>query len=337
MKVDGMLGGGFDAIGDQARRLEADGYDGGVTAETSHDPFLPLLLAAQATERLEIATGVAIAFARTPMTLATVANDLQLASQGRFALGIGSQIKPHIERRFSMPWSHPAARMREFVLAMRAIWSAWHTGEKLEFRGEFYTHTLMTPFFSPGPNPYGPPKVMLAAVGDKMTEVAGEVADGMILHPFTTERYVREVTLESLQRGFAAGGKTRGDFTLACPVFVLTGTNDEEWAAARKGTREQIAFYGSTPGYHGVLRVHGWEDVGTELNQLSKKGEWVAMGDLISDEMLETFAVVAAPDDLADGIVARYGDMLDRCSFDAPYAADPEIWKQLVADLKAAG
>ena len=162
MKVDGILGGGFDAIGDQARKLEADGYDGGTTAEMGHDPFFPLLLAAQATERLEVATGVAIAFARTPMTLAMMANDVQLASKGRFALGIGSQIKPHIERRFSMPWSHPAPRMREFILAMRAIWAAWNTGEKLDFRGEFYTHTLMTPFFSPGPNPYGPPKVMLA-------------------------------------------------------------------------------------------------------------------------------------------------------------------------------
>ena len=199
MKVDGMLGGGFDGVAAQARQLEADGYDGGVTAEMGHDPFFPLVLAAQATERLEVATGVAIAFARTPMTLAMVANDVQLAAKGRFSLGIGSQIKPHIERRFSMPWSHPAARMREFVLAMRAIWSAWSTGEKLDFRGEFYTHTLMTPFFSPGPNPYGPPKVMMAAVGDKMTEVAGEVADGMILHPFTTEKYVRDVTLPGLR------------------------------------------------------------------------------------------------------------------------------------------
>ncbi len=338
MKVDGILGGDFAGLGEQARTLEADGYDGGTTAEMGHDPFFPLVLAAQATERLEVATGVAIAFARTPMTLAMIANDVQLAAKGRFALGIGSQIKPHIERRFSMPWSHPAPRMREFILAMRAIWSAWATGEKLDFRGEFYTHTLMTPFFSPGPNPFGPPPVYLAAVGDKMTEVAGEVADGMILHPFTTERYVREVTLGSLARGFAnAGDKTRADFTLALPLFIVTGTNDEEWATARKGTREQIAFYGSTPGYHGVLRLHGWEEVGLELNQLSKRGEWVAMGELITDEMLETFAVVAAPDDLAAGILARYGDVLDRVSFDAPYASDPEVWKQLIVDLKAAG
>jgi len=201
-----MLGGSFDEIEDRARALEAEGYDGGATAETNHDPFFPLLLAARATERLELSTGVAIAFARTPMTMASIANDLQLASKGRFTLGLGSQIKPHIERRFSMPWSHPAPRMREFILGMRAIWAAWSGEEKLAFKGEFYTHTLMTPFFDPGPNPFGPPKVMLAAVGDLMTEVAGEVADGMILHPFTTERYVREVTLPGLERGFTTSG-----------------------------------------------------------------------------------------------------------------------------------
>jgi probable F420-dependent oxidoreductase len=337
MLIDGGLGGSLDEIGDRARELEAEGYDGGLTAEMGHDPFFPLLLAAQQTDHLELGTGVAIAFARTPMTLAMVANDLQVASKGRFALGLGSQIKPHIERRFSMPWSHPAPRMREFVLALRAIWSAWSTGEKLDFRGEFYTHTLMTPFFSPGPNPYGPPKVRLAAVGDKMTEVAGEVADGMILHPFTTERYVHEVTLPALERGFAKSGRARADFTLSLPVFIVTGTTDEEWAAARKGTREQIAFYGSTPGYHGVLDLHGWGDVGTELNQLSRKGEWVAMGNLVTDEMLETFAVSTAPDDLAPAIRARFGDVLDRISFDAPYNADPEIWRQLVTALHDAG
>jgi probable F420-dependent oxidoreductase len=337
VKIDGMLGGSFDEIEDRARALEAEGYDGGATAETSHDPFFPLLLAARATERLELSTGVAIAFARTPMTMASIANDLQLASKGRFTLGLGSQIKPHIERRFSMPWSHPAARMREFILGLRAIWAAWNGDEKLNFRGEFYTHTLMTPFFDPGPNPYGSPKVMLAAVGDLMTEVAGEVADGMILHPFTTERYVREVTLPGIERGFAKSGRTRADFTLALPVFVVTGTTDEEWEHARTGTKQQIAFYGSTPGYHGVLRLHGWEDVGTKLNELSRKGEWVAMGELITDEMLENFAVVAAPDVLAGAILARYGEILDRLNFDAPYRSDPELWTSVLAQLKAGG
>jgi probable F420-dependent oxidoreductase len=338
MKVDGKLGAGAAAaVIEEARRHEKAGYDGLWSSESAHDPFLPLVLAAEHTGRTELGTAIAVAFARSPMQLAYTAHDLQAYSDGRFLLGLGSQIKPHIERRFSMPWSHPAARMREFVLAMRAIWEAWNTGGKLDFRGEFYTHTLMTPFFSPGPNPYGPPKVMMAAVGDKMTEVAGEVADGMILHPFTTEKYVRDVTLPGLQRGFAAGGQTRADFTLALPLFVVTGTTDDEWAAARKGTREQIAFYGSTPGYHGVLRLHGWEDVGTELNQLSRRGEWVAMGELITDEMLETFAVVAAPDALADAILARYGEILDRLNFDAPYQSDPEVWKSVLHQLKATG
>ncbi len=182
----------------------------------------------------------------------------------------------------------------------------------------------MTPFFDPGPNPFGPPPVMLAAVGDLMTEVAGEVADGMILHPFTTERYVREVTLPGLERGFGKSGRTLADFTLSLPVFVVTGRTDEEWATARTGTKQQIAFYGSTPGYHGVLRQHGWEDIGTELNQLSRKGEWVAMGELITDEMLETFAVVAEPDALAAAILARYGEIVDRLNFDAPYKSDPD-------------
>jgi probable F420-dependent oxidoreductase len=333
MRVDGLLIGSFDEVEDKARALEAAGYGGATTSETSHDPFLTLMAAARATERLELSTEVAIAFARTPMTMAASANDLQLASKGRFTLGLGSQIKPHIERRFSMPWSHPAPRMREFVLAMRAIWEAWHTGGKLDFRGEFYTHTLMTPFFDPGANPYGAPKVLLAAVGEHMTEVAGEVADGMILHPFTTPKYVREVTLPALERGFAVSGRTRADFELTMPVLLVTATTEEEWEVARTGTKAQIAFYGSTPGYHGVLRAHGWEDVGTELNQLSRQGEWVAMGELITDEMLEAFAVIAPPDALAGAIQERYGDLLDRLSFYAAYEADPALWAGVVADL----
>jgi probable F420-dependent oxidoreductase len=336
MYVDGHLGGPLDQAGKRAQDLEARGYDGAHSSETDHDPFLPILLAAAQTDTLELGTAVAIAFARTPMTVAATANDLQFASHGRFTLGLGSQIKPHIERRFSMPWSHPARRMREFVLALRAIWAAWETGEKLEFRGEFYTHTLMTPNFSPGPNPYGAPKVVLAAVGDGMTEVAGEVADGMILHGFTTERYVREVTLPALERGFAAAGKTRADFTVSLPVFVVTGTSDQEWEASRRAAKQQLAFYGSTPGYRGVLELHGWGDLGVELNQLSRQGEWVAMGELISDEVLDAFAVVGEPDALAPAVVVRFGDVVDRVGFDLPRATDPDVWKQALATLHSA-
>ena len=334
MKVDGMLGGTLDTIGPRAAALEKLGYDGAYVAETAHDPFLPIVVAAQSTEHLELGTAIAIAFARTPMTVAMPANDLQLATKGRFLLGLGSQIKPHIERRFSMPWSHPAPRMREFVLAMRAIWASWNDGTKLDFRGDFYTHTLMTPFFNPGPNEYGNPKVILAAVGAKMTEVAGEVCDGMFLHPFTTERYVREVTMPSLERGFAKAGRTRDGFEVGGPMFIVTGTTEEEKAAAATATKQQLAFYGSTPAYRPVLELHGWGEIGDELNTMSKRGEWVEMGELFTDDMLQTFAVVADPDDVAGMLRARFGPLVDRIGFDLPYRADPDALKTIIAKLK---
>ena len=319
-----------------ARELEDLGYDGVFTAETSHDPFLPITLAALETERIELGTGIAVAFARNPMTMATIGNDLQLYTKGRFILGLGSQIKPHIEKRFSMPWSHPADRMREFILAMRAIWGSWADGGKLDFRGEYYRHTLMTPFFNPGPNPYGNPKVFLAAVGERMTEVAGEAADGILLHGFTTEQYVRDVTLPALERGWAKAGKQRSDFELSGPMFVVTGTNEEEYENARRGTKQQIAFYGSTPAYRGVLELHGWGDLQGELNRLSKQGDWVQMGELIDDEMLGTFAVAGEPEEIPGKLLARYGDIVDRISFYAPYKSDPDRWARVVEGFKTA-
>jgi probable F420-dependent oxidoreductase len=337
VKVDGVLiSRGLEGVPEVARELEELGYDGAFSAETAHDPFFPLLLAAEHTERLELVTGIAVAFARSPMTLANLGYDLQAYSQGRFVLGLGSQIKAHIEKRFSMPWSHPAARMRELILAMRAIWACWNDGDKLDFRGEYYRHTLMTPFFNPGPNPYGPPRVFLAAVGARMTEVAGEVADGILLHGFTTERYVREVTLPALERGWARSGKQRGDFEISGPMFVVTGTNEEELAAARGATKQQIAFYGSTPAYRGVLELHGWGDLQGELNRLSKQGEWAAMGELVTDDILETFAVVAEPEDVPRQMLARYGDVLDRISFYAPYKSDPDRWSKVLDGFRAA-
>jgi len=335
MKVDGGIPpAGMSEIARVAKELEDVGYDGAMSAETNHDPFLPLVVAAEHTEHLELGTGIAVAFARNPMTLANTAYDLQAFSKGRFRLGLGSQIKAHIEKRFSMPWSHPAPRMREMVLAIRAIWAAWNGGEKLDFRGEFYRHTLMTPFFDPGPNPYGDPKVLLAAVGELMTEVAGEVADGMILHGFTTERYVREVTLPALERGFAKAGNQRADFEISGPLFVVTGDNDQEIDAARTGTKQQIAFYGSTPAYRGVLELHGWGDLQDDLNRLSKQGQWVEMGELITDDILEAFAVIAAPEDIPKALLARYGDLVDRLSFYAPYQSDPDRWKDVLAGFK---
>jgi len=337
MKVDtGIMAASLGDIGRRAKELEDFGYDGLITAETAHDPFLPLAIAAEHTERIELGTGIAVAFARTPMLTAYTANDLQRASDGRFILGLGSQIKPHIEKRFGMPWSHPAPRMREYILAMRAIWAAWNDGEKLDFRGDFYQHTLMTPFFAPTPNPHGAPRVMLAAVGELMTEVAGEVADGILIHGFTTERYVKEVTLPAVERGLAKAGRPRDEFQVSGPLFVVTGRDEAELARASKGTRQQIAFYGSTPAYRGVLDLHGWGDLQTELNTLSKRGAWTEMGDLIDDEILQTFAVVAEPEGVAAELKSRYGGIVDRCSFYAPYESDPDRWGAVVEDLKRA-
>jgi len=333
MKVDGGIGGQLRDAGQAAATQEAQGYDGLWTAETSHDPFFPLLLASQQTERVELGTGIAVAFARNPMTLAQIAWDLQAASGGRFILGLGSQIKPHITKRFSMPWSHPAARMREMILAIRAVWAAWNDGTKLDFQGDFYTHTLMTPFFNPGPNPHGDARIFLAGVGELMTEVAGEVCDGFLCHGFTTERYLREVTLPALERGAAKAGRTLGDIEISGPAFVVTGTNDEEMAASIAGTKQQIAFYGSTPAYRGVLDLHGWGGLQDDLNKMSKEGKWKEMGELITDEILHTFAVVAEPEQIASGLEERYGDVVQRISFYAPYASDPERWRSVMDQL----
>ncbi|MCU1357668.1 MAG: putative oxidoreductase [Acidimicrobiales bacterium] len=335
MLVDGGIGSDLAKAAEAAKGQEDLGFDGLWAAETNHDPFLALTLAAEHTQRIQLGTGIAVAFARSPMTLAQTAYNLNAFSEGRFLLGLGSQIKPHITRRFSMPWSHPAARMREFILAMRAIWTSWEEGSKLDFRGDFYEHTLMTPFFNPGPNPFGAPKVFLAAVGELMTKVAGEVADGMLCHGFTTESYLREITLPALGSGLDASGRTRSDIQLSLPSFVVTGTTDEERAAAAKGVREQIAFYGSTPAYRGVLEHHGWGDLQGELNALSKDGRWVDMGERITDEMVDTFAVVAEPEAVAAGLLGRFGDLVDRVSFYLPYRADPAMLTTAVEQLRA--
>ncbi len=339
MKVDGNIGIDLATVAENAKEVEAAGYSGAWTAETAHDPFLPLLLAAEHTSEMEIGTSIAVAFARSPMTTANTAWDLQAYSKGRFVLGLGSQIKPHIEKRFSMEWSHPAARMREFVMAMRAIWHTWQTGDKLEFRGEFYKHTLMTPFFTPDKDElgdFGTPKVFLAGVGPLMTEVAGEVCDGFICHGFTTEKFLREVTIPALQRGREKAGKTMEGFEVVGPSFVVTGNTDEEMEKAAVGTRQQIAFYGSTPAYKGVLELHGWGGLQEELNGLSKQGEWAKMGTLIDDEILNTFAVVGEPEGIAPELSKRYGDVIQRISFYAPYASDPDRWASVMAALKAA-
>ncbi len=338
MKVDAGIGDNTARAGETAADLEAAGYSGLWTSETNHDPFLPLMLVAEHTEEIELGTSIAVAFARNPMTLAGTAWDLQAYSKGRFILGLGSQIKPHITKRFSMPWSHPAPRMREMVLAIRAIWDTWLHGTPLQFRGEFYQHTLMTYMFQPPAadlDGFGVPKIFLAGVGELMTEVAGEVCDGFICHGFTTERYLREVTVPALERGRAKAGQTMEGFEIVGPSFVVTGSDDEQMAKAAAGTRSQIAFYGSTPAYRPVLELHGWGALGEELNALSKQGDWATMADKIDDDVLNTFAVVGSPETIGAELSNRYGDVISRISFYAPYRSEPERWRKVLEDIKA--
>jgi probable F420-dependent oxidoreductase len=331
--IDGMLG-GFDDVRTTAAAGEATGYAGLWTGETMHDPFLQLVQAAEVTDRVTLGTSIAIAFGRTPMTLATTGYDLARYSRGRFVLGLGSQVKPHIERRFSMPWSHPAARMREFVTALRAIWACWQQGTPLDFRGEFYTHTLMTPFFSPPAHEWGPPPVFLAGVGKLMTEVAGEVSDGFFFHAFTTPSYLRDITLPALARGRAASGASMDGFTVAGPAFTCVGRNDDELASAIAGAKQQLAFYASTPAYRGVLEHHGWGDLQPELTRMSKEGKWREMGEIIPDDVLHEFAAVGDVATVADQIRTRWAPSVSRLSFYIPYVCDDTVRAELLAALR---
>jgi probable F420-dependent oxidoreductase len=314
-----------------AVRAEAEGYDGFGAAETRHDVFGTLTLAARATSRITLQSAIAVAFARTPMTLAVQANDVQLISRGRFQLGLGSQVKPHIERRFAMPWSRPAARMEEFIAAVRAIWHAWATGDRLMFRGEFYSHTLMTDFFNPGPNPYGNPEIFLAAVGDLMTAVAARVADGLMIHPLTTEQYLRHRTVPAVRD---ARGKL-DDFTLVLPALVVLGADERSRAVAEKAIRGQIAFYGSTPAYRAVLDLHGWGELGDRLNAMSRRQAWAAMAEEITDDVLDAFAVSGDAPTVAAGLRARFGDVVDRISLYTPYDVDPAQLTAVTRALRA--
>ena len=334
LKVDGAVSSRLANIPNAATTLERRGYDCCWTAEINHDPFLPLVLAAEHTTSIELGTSIAVAFARNPMTMAHVGWDLQAYSQGRLLLGLGSQIQPHIEKRFSMPWSRPVQRMREFVLALREIWTCWQDGGKLRFEGEFYTHKLMTPMFTPEPQPHGFPKVFVAAVGEAMTEMCGEVADGMLAHAFTTKRYFEEVTTPALLRGMSRSGREGREFQLSCPVFLVTGNNEAELAAAAGATRKQIAFYASTPAYRKVLELHGWGDLQTELHRLSLEGEWDAMGSLIDDEILEEFAVVAPLTEVANKIRQRCAGVIDRVLVGFPSSVEESAVTAVLEELR---
>ncbi|HEV7735699.1 MAG TPA: TIGR03617 family F420-dependent LLM class oxidoreductase [Candidatus Binatia bacterium] len=338
MKVDaGLTAVHLTDVPKTAREIETLGYDGLFTFEGQADPFLPLVLAAEHTSRVELATGIALAFPRSPMNLAYLGHDLQVQSSGRFVLGLGSQIRTHIEKRYSAPWSHPAARMRELVLAVRAIWRCWNEGEKLDFRGRFYTHTVMTPIFVPSASPWGPPRVVLAAVQPRMTEVAGEVADGVLVHPFNSRRFLQTSLVPSLERGLAKAGRTRAQCGIAVQTLLVTGTTDEEIAQSAQMVRAQLAFYGSTPAYRPVLEAHGWGPLQEELHALTRQGRWGEMGDLVTDDMLDTLAVVGTLDEIPGKLAARYGDIADRLSL-VSYAGlertAREQWMAMLAAVK---
>ena len=316
------------------RELEQLGYDRAFSFEAKHDPFLPIAVAGEHTERIGLGTALAIAFARSPMTLANAGWDLQALTSGRFTLGLGSQIRPHIEQRFSMPWSAPAARMRELVLAIRAIWDCWQQGTPLDFDGDFYTHTRMVPAFDPGPLEHPAPPILLGAVGPAMTAVAGEVADGLLVHPVNTRRSLEELTLPALARGAARAGRAVAELEVVCVTIVVTGRDEAELVRSREAVRTQLAFYGTTPAYLPVFELHGYGELHPELRRLAREGRWDQMGALVDDDLLETIAVVGEPHQIAAMVRARLGGISDSVSLVNNRAPDPQHFAEVVADLR---
>lgn len=317
------------AIPERARALEAAGFDGVATQENRREPFIPLTLAASVTERVRLSTNVAIAFPRSPMVAAQTAWDLQALSGGRFVLGLGSQIRPHIERRFSTEWRAPAAKMREYIESIRAIHDCWQNGGRLSYEGDHYTFTLMTPNFTPPPLETAPPPLMIAAVGPLMMKVAGEVCDGVMLHGFCTRDYLSDVILPRLDAALSSSGRSRHEFEISGGGFVATGATDAEVAAATEVVRKRVGFYASTPAYWPVLEIHGLEKLGHELNTMSKAGEWDAMTDRIDDDVLELFCARGRHDQLAAAINDRFGGLTDTVSL------DPETPASVIAEVQA--
>ena len=320
--------------GELFAELEAIGYDTGFSFESRHDPFLPLALASQRTEQLRLGTAVAIGFARNPMVLANIGHDLARITGGRFVLGLGSQVRPHIERRFSETWSRPAARMRELVLAIRAIWDCWDGRAPLEFEGEFYRHTVMAPAFDPGPHPYGAPPVFLGGFGPRMIRVAGEVADGLIVHPFNSRRSVEQIVLPALTEGAAAAGRSTAEVELVWVTMVVSWSTEEERELALASARDQLAFYGSTPAYAPVLELHGHGDLHAELNRMSKQGRWAEMGDRVPDDLVEQLTVTGERSTIADKVLERCHGITDSVSLVNNRRPDPSNFADVVAAIR---
>lgn len=335
MKIDGPFYAQLPDAADEARRLADIGYDGVYTLEGSWDPFYPLVMAAEHAPGLDLATGIAVAFPRNPMHLAYQAWDLQKFSKGQFLLGIGSQVRAHIENRFGVDFNPPASRMREYILALKAIFDCWQHGSVLDFQGKYYRHTLMTPMFNPGPNPYGIPPVLLGALGPKMTEVAGEVADGLVVHPFNNMPFLEQHSLPAVQRGLAASGRTRLDFTLQINAIVITGETEQARAAATESVRGLLGFYASTPAYRPPMDAVGYGDLQPELNRLSKEGLWEELGSYIDEDFLDAFTTRGEPGEIAGKLLEKYGAHADRLAIYAPYAAPDTMWQEIITGLKA--
>lgn len=337
MKIDAVSGGTSGTavtVAEQAVELEEAGYDMAWASESSNDSFVSLAFAAAKTKRIGLGNGIAVAFARNPMNVAILANDLQIVSEGRYYLGLGSQVRAHVERRFNMPWHKPAPQMRDFIQAIRAIWASWEDGSKLDYQGRYYSHTLMTPAFSPGPNPYGNPKISLAAVGPLMAQVAGEVADGVQCHSFTTPEYIRNVTIPAVVKGAEKAGRDASEIDLICPVFVATGATEQEIQGEANALRKLVAFYGSTPAYHGVLESVDLGELHEQLKLGARAGEWDQMTELITDDLLNKFVIVGDPKTAAHKIQDRFGDFATRVSFYSSGETEPSRWTPLLRELR---
>jgi probable F420-dependent oxidoreductase len=336
MKVDTTLPLDLAQVPEAAQRAEALGYDGVFTPETGHDPFLPLAIAAEHTDRLDLGTAVAIAFPRSPMATAQIAWDLQKYSRGRFHVGLGTQVKGHIVRRYGMDWAPPGPRMRDYVLMMRAIWDSWQNGTRPAFEGEHYRYTLMSPFFNPGPIDKPNIPIHISAINPYNCRLVGEVCDGIKLHGFNTPKYLREVIIPNIEAGAKKAGRSLKDIEVCGLGFIITGKTEEEVEKNKAPARQQLAFYASTRTYKPVLDIEGWGDLNQELFALSIEGKWQDMATRITDDMLEEFAVIGTYDQILPKIKERCAGVIDRCSFGIPVRSpeDEELLKSMIKDLK---
>lgn len=331
MKLDtGMLTPSLRAAVGDAEAAEDMGFDALWTAETSHDPFLPLVLAAEHTKRIKLGTAIAVAFPRSPLVLAQIGWDLQELSGGRFILGLGTQVKGHNERRFGVKWEHPGPKLREMIQMIHAVWDCWQNSTRPNFNGKFYNFTLMTPFFNAGPIPSPRPPIYIAGVNKYMCRLAGELCDGFHIHPFHSIKYLDEVVFPNVKTGIAKAGRSAKDVAMSTTAFVIAGDTREEIEAAKAPVRQQISFYASTPAYSGVMEAHGWGEAARRLTEKSKRGDWGGMAEEITDEMLEVYATTGTYDEIADKVKQKYTGYLDRVAFYFPFSANKERGRKII-------